>query len=107
MSRPLDTTSDEFRNNHYTYVIYWKPRKGYDALQPGHAALIIDSSSFKRGSPAYYISWIGTGTSKAFGTIINMQRAITYVDDSRVLWWLPRRSLKQRAVLQSNSAGSL
>lgn len=76
MGVPLDVTTGAFRSSHHTYVIYWGNRDGIDALQPGHAALIIDSVRFHRGSASYYVSWIGTGRSHAFGTIKDMQLAL-------------------------------
>lgn len=83
MGTPLDTTSPFFREHNYTFVIYWKPRGGVEALQPGHAALVIDSGRFRRYMPGWYVSWIGTGRSRMLGTIIKMDRPITWDSDSQ------------------------
>lgn len=83
MGRPLDVLAEGFRDNQYTYAIYWRQRTGYDSIQNGHAALIIDSSRFNRHIPAWYVSWIGTGASSKFGTVVEMDRSINFMSDAR------------------------
>jgi hypothetical protein len=73
-----------------TYVLYWRQRKGPDALQNGHAALIIDSHEFLHGGTTggpdftgtdWYVSWLGGG---AGGTAFK-QRGVanTFFNDSQ------------------------
>jgi hypothetical protein len=104
MGRPLNVFAPEFRDNQYTYAIYWRQRGGYDSIQNGHAALIIDSSRFTRVSANWYVSWIGTGPSSNFGTVIEMgTHRIDFLSDARsyggelgplisgIQYYLPRR----------------
>ena len=83
MGRTLDVLAEGFKDNQYTYAIYWRQRSGYDSLQNGHAALIIDSSRFSQHSAAWYVSWIGTGASSKFGTVIEMDRFINFMSDAQ------------------------
>ena len=83
MGRPLDALAPEFRDNQYTYAIYWRKRTGNDSFQNGHAALIIDSSRFGAHSAGWYVSWTGTGAESKFGTVIDMDRFINFMSDAR------------------------
>lgn len=75
MATPLKRGVDPLDGNgqHLSVVIYWHPRKGPDAVQNGHAALIIDADEWLNAPitdqlssfpPCYhntewYVSWLG------------------------------------------------
>jgi hypothetical protein len=63
MGKALDLKALQSSATPLTVVIYWPPREGPDALQNGHAALIIDSVQFNPVSADWYVSWIGEGSS--------------------------------------------
>src|ERR1700722_17970027 len=64
MGQPLHL--ENFRNRPLTIVIYWKQRTGFDSLQNGHAALVIDSAVFSMMNDEYYVSWLGSDQGNAF-----------------------------------------
>lgn len=74
MSRPLKPgTLNDLKGHNLSIVIYWKPRKGPDALSNGHAALIIDFDRWASSNNPdangmlpgwmvdreWYVSWLG------------------------------------------------
>lgn len=62
MGRALNyATAPWFTARALTVVIYWNPRHGPDALQNGHAALIINSEQFSAVTSDWYVSWQGQG----------------------------------------------
>jgi hypothetical protein len=63
MGKALDLKALQSSATPLTVVIYWPPREGPDALQNGHAALIIDSVQFEVTTSEWYVSWIGQGSS--------------------------------------------
>jgi hypothetical protein len=74
MGEALDVS--KFRSSHYTVVIYWRKRKGIDALQNGHAALIIDTAQINMMNSEYYVSWMGEGKpTGGLGTIFAANQA--------------------------------
>jgi hypothetical protein len=82
MGEPLQVTTQDMRANHYTVVIYWRKRTGNDALQNGHAAMIIDTAAHDVTDPGYYVSWLSDGgKSKGLGTIFKATQAY-YMRDS-------------------------
>jgi hypothetical protein len=91
MGRPLDVTAEGFRDNQYTYAIYWRKRKGYDSLQSGHAALIIDSSRFFWNSVHWYVSWIGTGGVSKLGLVADVQGPSSFLSDAGVFGGEPHQ----------------
>ncbi|MGH9625986.1 MAG: hypothetical protein ACRD6B_04785 [Bryobacteraceae bacterium] len=67
MGRALNyATAPWFAARPLTVVIYWHPRHGPDALQNGHAALIIDSTQFSAVTSDWYVSWLGAGGANLF-----------------------------------------
>lgn len=78
MGQPLQLTNPVFQNRHLTVVI-WRKRGGIDALQNGHAALIIDTVGFRVNLDDDYVSWLSTGTGNLFK---NRAATSTFLDDA-------------------------
>lgn len=80
MGQPLQLNSPDMKSRHLSVVIYWKQRRGIDALQNGHAALIIDFAEFHPMFDDFYVSWLGGGG----GTIFKQRAAnATFADDAQ------------------------
>lgn len=79
MGRPLNVNDPNFKSRPLTVVIYWKKRTGLDALQNGHAALIIDSADFNVADGDDYVSWLSTTQGGAFK---NRAATASFLDDA-------------------------